>query len=173
MVSIVDGSSNDQSIIPLATRSSVKMNGESKCLQGLVNRDIGSSSNKGETPHVEKVPSRGESQKGAFLCTKQRAGGQGIKALSSSHSMPSSANELKEFHEKKLYAETSALEVCSEALSSPSSNLVDLDDSLADDCDEPVVEYGSVFFVSSVYYFLADVLSRKRDQIVLVFYVDL
>ncbi|KAM7469440.1 hypothetical protein LguiA_007623 [Lonicera macranthoides] len=46
MVSIVDGSSNYQSIIPLAARSSVKMNGESeKSLEGLVNRDIGSSSN--------------------------------------------------------------------------------------------------------------------------------
>ncbi|KAM7469438.1 hypothetical protein LguiA_007621 [Lonicera macranthoides] len=70
-----------------------------------------------------------------------RAGGQGLKALCSSHYTPSSADELTEFHEKKLCAETSALEVCSEGLY---GNLVDSHDSLADDFDEPVPEYGFV-----------------------------
>ncbi|KAM7473815.1 hypothetical protein LguiB_021058 [Lonicera macranthoides] len=63
--------------------------------------------------HVEKVSFQGESQKDAFLCTKERAGGQGVRDISSSHSTPSSA-ELTEFHGKRLCAETSALEVCSE-----------------------------------------------------------
>ncbi|KAM7469402.1 hypothetical protein LguiA_007585 [Lonicera macranthoides] len=190
MVPIVDGSSNDQSLIPLAAKSSEKkLNCDSeKSLHAFVNRDIGSSSNskhkrksplwgsipfsltlklnddlqptstnltdrygndtkdgkrnyfsreastvvgcsvrdlmrrkrshrveppEDETPHVEKVSSQGESQKDAFLCTKERAGGQGVTDISSSHSMPSSA-ELTEFHEKRLCAETSAVEVCSE-----------------------------------------------------------
>ncbi|KAM7473784.1 hypothetical protein LguiB_021027 [Lonicera macranthoides] len=190
MVPIVDGSSNDQSLIPLAAKSSEKkLNCDfEKSLHAFVNRDIGSSSNskhkrkrplwgsipfpltqkvnddlqptstnmtdrydndtkdgkrnyfsreastvvgcsvrdlmrrkrshrveppEDETPHVEKVSSQGESQNDAFLCTKERAGGQGVRDISSSHPTPSSA-ELTEFHEKRLCAETSALEVCSE-----------------------------------------------------------
>ncbi|KAM7469413.1 hypothetical protein LguiA_007596 [Lonicera macranthoides] len=97
------------------------MNSESeRSLQDLVNCDIGSSSN---SKHKQMVPFQGEYKKDAFLCIKQRAGGQSIRALSSSHSTPSSADELTEFHDKKFCAETSALEVCSEVCSEVSRDM--------------------------------------------------
>lgn len=191
MFPMVDGSSNDQSLIPLAAKSSEnKMNSEyEKSLHDFLNHDIGSSSNskhkrkrplwgslrfsltqkvnddlqpsssnltgrydndtkdgkrncfsseastlvgcsvrdlmrrkrslrieapEGEIPCITKVSSQGGSQKDAFVCTKHRADGQGVRALSSSHSTPSSSDELTKFHEKNVCAETSALEDCIE-----------------------------------------------------------
>ncbi|KAM7473829.1 hypothetical protein LguiB_021072 [Lonicera macranthoides] len=93
------------------------MNSEfEKSLQDLVNHDISSSSN------IKHKRKRSLWASLPFSLTEklndelQPIGSNltGLRALCSSHSTPSSADELTEFHEKKLCAETSALEVCSE-----------------------------------------------------------